>query len=106
MSEMTAYCPAALSKPLYEFKIAAPAARVTLPAPLWMIVQANPTGKPLAQVIVTAEPLVQLMILPLSAADNVRAVPASVMIPSGLKIKAGDVPGRKATLLSMIVPVD
>jgi hypothetical protein len=69
-----------------------------------MIVQEKPTGRPVAQVMVTAEPLVQLMIRPLSAADKVRDVPDSVMIPSGFRIKAEDEPGRKATFLSMIAP--
>jgi len=35
----------------------------------------------------------------------VRDAPASVMIPSGLRINAGAEPGRKATVLSMIAPM-
>jgi len=42
--------------------------------------------------------------LPLSAAESVRDVPETVTIPSGLRIKAGEEPGRNETLFNMVVP--
>jgi len=40
----------------------------------------------------------------LSAADSVRDVPETVIIPSGLRIKADEEPGKNETLFNMVVP--